>query len=109
MVITSFCQNCGGISAIVLAFGATWSMISGAVVKGSVAGANFSVNEKLQQIENVANDLEQTTFQLRQEPGVSRLKLRAIERDLAQAKDEIDITESHIEHDLEELVDQTEM
>lgn len=107
--MTERLQTCIGYSLIILSIGGTWSMMTGSIVKFQVAGANFSVNEKLKQVENVAMDLEQTTLQLKDEPGVSRLKLRAIEREIEQVQSEIETTESHIEHDLEKLVNQTEM
>ena len=55
-------------------------MMTGSIVKFQVAGANFSVNEKLKQVENVAEILEQTTNQLKFQPEISRLKLKAPER-----------------------------
>lgn len=106
---TPFSQNCGGLAALILACSASWSMVSGAIVKGSIAGANFSVNEKLKVIEKVTEELSETTSQLKNEPGVSSLKLHAIERELEQTKSDINEAESEVKSELEELISPEEM
>lgn len=102
---TQTLQACIGIASIILSIGGTWSMISGSIVKFEVAGANFSVNEKLEKVEKVAKELENTTNQLRNEPGVSPIKLEALEAELKQTKSEIESTETEVRDDLDKLVD----
>lgn len=107
--MTPFAQNCGGASAVILAVGATWSMISGAVVRGSVAGANFSVNEKLQRVDRIARELNESAEQLKLEPGVSPLKIQAIETELQQVETEIEATEQEIDRNLKQLVERADI
>lgn len=103
-----FLQNCLGISAIVVAIGSSWSMISGAMVKVSVAGTYFSVNEKLQVIEKVTDNLSQTAKQLKAEPGASHLKLQVLEQDLKLSGQQIEDTEAQINRNLEQLINPLE-
>lgn len=105
MVMTKFAQNCGGASFIILSVGATWSMVSGAVVRGSVAGANFSVNEKLQRVDKIARELEESAEQLRFEKGVSSLKIEALQTELDQVERDIKQQAQEIESDLTQLVE----
>ena len=102
-------QSCLGVSLVILSIGGTWSMMSGSIVKFQIAGANFSVNEKLKVIEKVTEELSETTTELRNQPGVSPLKLKAIEAELEQTQSDIDEAESEIESELEQLVKPEEM
>ena len=90
---------------VILSLAGSWSMVSGAIVKINVAGTNISVNEKLQRVERITQDLEESTQQLKLEPGVSSMKIRAIERELEAVNEEIDSTETELEQDLDELVE----
>ena len=105
MVGTEFFQNCGGVSMVILSLAGSWSMVSGAIVKINVAGTNISVNEKLQRVERITQDLEESTQQLKLEPGVSPLKIEAIERELEAVNEEIDSTELQLSDDLDKLVE----
>lgn len=103
MVGTPFFQGCGGISMILLSLAGAYSMATGALVKINVAGTNISVNEKLQRVNKIAQDLEASTEQLKHEPSVSRLKLRAIERELEQVESDIERTEADLDRDLTDI------
>ena len=83
-------------------------MVSGALVKINVAGTNISVNEKLQRVQGIAKDLEQSASQLKLEPGVSPIKIEALEAELEQVESEIEATERELEADLKQLVEATE-
>ena len=80
-------------------------MIVGSVVKISVAGANFSVNERLEKTKEITEALTQTTDALKNEPGVSRLKINAIEQELEAVDRAIDRAGKKTEADLEGLID----
>ncbi len=80
-------------------------MITGANVKGGIAGAHFSVNEKLQAVENIHGELERATQELKSEPTVSRRKIKEIELELEQTNQSIDRASQQISEDLENLVD----
>jgi hypothetical protein len=101
---TAQLQLCFGLSSIVLSFGCCWSLISGAWVKVSIAGANISVNQKLEKVEKIATDLTDTATQLKSEPSVSPLKLKAIEQELRQVESEINRAENKVEQELDELI-----
>ena len=98
-------QLCAGASMVLLSCGGAWSMVSGAVVQFRVAGANFSVNQKLEQVESITEVLEQTTTQLKQEPKVNHQRLREVELQLQAIEPEITKTELEIHQELDSLVD----
>ena len=97
-------QLCAGVSMILLSGGGAWSMVSGAFVQFRVAGANFSVNQKLEQVESIAQTLGETTTQLKQEPKVNRLRLREVELQLQAIEPAILQAESEIHQELDSLV-----
>jgi len=96
-------QLCAGISMVLLSFGGTWSMITGAVVQFRVAGANFSVNQKLDRVQEATSILEDVTDELSQEPKVNRQKIARAEEQLQLAMPKIEETETQVQHDLDEL------
>lgn len=96
-------QWCVGASMVFLSLGGAWSMVSGSVVQFRVAGANFSVNQKLEKVEKIKQSLENTTTELKQQPGVSRRQIQRIEQQLQSVEPEIDLTEDEIHQDLDEL------
>lgn len=77
------------------------SLLTGAVIDFSIAGANLSVNRKLQQVEKVKEKVENTVVELKNEPSVSRLKIQGLEAELEQAEVIVDDTEKAIEDDLD--------
>lgn len=105
MVNNAFFASCVGLSILILSAGGCYSMISGALVKINVAGTNISVNEKLQRVDKIAGVLEASTEQLKNEPGVSPLKIQAIEAELESVETDISATEKEIERDLKQLVE----
>lgn len=105
---TPFFQNCLGVSAIVISLGGAWSMISGAMVKVSVAGTYFSVNEKLRTVEKVADELTETAKQLKAEPGASHLKLQVLEQELKFSEQQIEDTDAQINYEMERLINPLE-
>lgn len=105
MVNSLFFQQCIGVSIVILSAGGTYSMISGALVKINVAGTNISVNEKLQRVDKIARDLEQSADLLKQEPTVSKLKIRAIEKELEAVETDIEASQQQLQDDLKQLVE----
>lgn len=81
-------------------------MIRGANVRVSVAGANLSVNEKLQEVKEIKDKVGSAVEQLKAEPSVSRIKIRAIEHELEEAESKINDTDARIEGDLEGLTEE---
>ncbi|MEO1341486.1 MAG: hypothetical protein AAFV28_10185, partial [Cyanobacteria bacterium J06635_13] len=80
-----------------------WSMVSGSVVQFRIAGANFSVNRKLERVTEAKEILEDTTTELKRQPGVSRRQIQRIEKQLQSVEPEIEATEDEIHQDLDEL------
>lgn len=105
LIITPFFQKCSGISMVVLSVAGAYSMATGAMVKINVAGTNISVNEKLQRVQGIAKDLEQSAEQLKLESGVSPIKIEAIEAELEQVESALEATEKELEADLKQIVE----
>lgn len=94
-----------GLSFSLLSFGGMWSMIRGSNFKVQVAGANLSVNQRLEDVEKIKESLDDTVTQLKAEPTVSSIKIEAYEKELEKAETEILDTEARIEEDLKDLID----
>ena len=95
-------QNLLGLAAIIMSFGVSGSLLMGAVVNFNVAGANISINRKLQKAEEVIEKAENTVEQLETEPSVSPLKVKGLKAELREAKSIANRTEKEIEEYLEE-------
>lgn len=106
--LTAELQFCLGISSIILSLGSAWSLGTGGWVKISVAGANISVNQKLEAVEKITADLTDTATQLKAEPGVSSLKIEAIEQELATVNSSINRTGNSVERELDKLIENNE-
>jgi len=79
-------QTCLGISCILLSFGASWGMVTGAVVKMKVAGADFSINEKAQAVSEALNYAEDAIDVTKPATRVNRHKLRQAQLKLEEAR-----------------------
>ena len=96
-------QICAGLSMVLLSIGGSWSMVSGSVVQFRIAGANFSVNEKLERVEEAKEILEDVTTELKRDPKSNRRRIQKAEQQLQLATPPIDETETKIQQDLDEL------
>ena len=102
---TDFLQGSVGCSLFILSIGASWSMISGAVFDASIAGAKVSINQKLQEVDRVAQVVRNEAQSLKKEPMASKLTLEAIEKNLEIVDREIEKEEKAIERDLDRFTD----
>ena len=87
-------QICADVSMIFFSFGGAWSMVSGSVVQFRVAGANFSVNEKLERVEEAKEILEDVTTELKREPKSNRRRIQKAEQQLQLAAPPINEVET---------------
>lgn len=102
---TNELQLCIGGSMLLVSIGICCALLSGSVVRLNVAGANLSVNQKLEQVEKIKESLQQSTQELRQEPSVSKLKIEAIERELEAVDESIQTEEKAIADELDRFVE----
>ena len=102
---TQVLQGCVGISLVTLSFGGTWSMIQGSVVKGSIAGTTFSVNERLERVEEIEERIEDATAKIIYDPQPSKKEIEAYRQELEEINEEIDRTATELETDFEKTLE----
>ena len=97
-------QNMVGVSLIIVSIGGAWAAISGAVVKGKIAGATFSVNDKLEVVEEVSEDAINTVRELKEDSAVPRSKIESWELQLQDVHEKTEEAESEVIEDLQSLI-----
>ena len=101
---SSLLQFLLGLSICFISGGASWSMISGSLVKFQAVGATLSVGERLKEVEEIRDQVEETVEELKQEERINQQEFSAYQLELEQAESLIEETEIKIEEKTTELI-----
>ena len=99
-------QRCFGVSAVLLSFGAMWGMISGATVRGRMAGAVFSINDSVEAVDSAVDLVEDAVDAIAPHPDVPKSKINQAKSKLRKARKIEEEAQQNISEDMTEMYEE---